>query len=205
VIEVELKAHLRDRAAALATVASFARPAGKVDKRDAYWHGSDWRLNRGTRGFRLRSERAGEGGSSVVTYKTKRAEGGIEINREREFEVSDSGAFVEFALRLGCEPFFNKRKTGYAFKVGGREARPSETKPGEAWLEEATIEIIEVAGLGDFIEIEVLLEDEDPGRIALAQGEVRALLARSGVSEADIESRFYSELLIEAGLVKASP
>jgi adenylate cyclase, class 2 len=187
VIEVELKAHLRDRAATEAAVASFARPAGRVEKSDAYWHGPDWRLNRGTRGFRVRSE----GGSTVVTFKTKRSEGGIEINREREFEVSDSLAFEEFALRLGCEPFYGKRKTGLAFKVGGSDPCPHE----------ATIEILAVEGLGDFIEIEVLLEDEDPSHVALAQGEIRALLARAGVDESEIESRFYSELLINAGIV----
>jgi predicted adenylyl cyclase CyaB len=186
VIEVELKARVRSRAATEAAVASFARPCGAVDKRDAYWHGPDWRLNGDTRGFRLRSE----GHGSIVTFKTKRSEGGVEINREREFEVSDPEAFNEFALRLGCEPFYEKRKRGLAFKAG-RGAEPGE----------ATIEIIEVSGLGDFIEIEILLEDEDPARLALAQSEIRAFLARSGVREEDIEPRFYSELLMEAGLV----
>jgi predicted adenylyl cyclase CyaB len=190
-IEVELKARIRDRAAVEAAVAAFARPAGRVDKRDAYWHGPDWRLNRGTRGFRVRSELpAGSGPgdvvATVVTFKDKRSEGGIEINREVEFGVTDGVAFVEFARRLGCELFYHKRKSGLAFKAGQGDA---------------TIEIVEVEGLGDFIEIELLLEDDDPARIALAQGEIRALLARSGVAEADIESRFYSELLIAAGLV----
>jgi predicted adenylyl cyclase CyaB len=183
VIEVELKARLRDRAAVEAAVAAFARPAGRVDKSDAYWHGPDWRLNRGTRGFRVRAEGAA---IDLVTFKDKRSEGGIEINREVEFGVSDPAAFVEFIERLGCEPFYRKRKTGLAFKADRGDA---------------TIEIVEVEGLGDFIEIEMLLEDEDPARVALAQGEIRALLARSGVAEADIESRFYSELLMIAGLV----
>jgi predicted adenylyl cyclase CyaB len=187
VIEVELKARVRDREAVARAVAAFARPAGEVDKRDAYWHGPDWRLNRGTRGFRVRSE----GEACIVTYKAKRSEGGIEISREMEFEVSDRAAFDSFAERLGCEPFYRKRKVGVAFKAGG----------DGSWPDEATIEIIEVEGIGCFIEIEVLLEDEEPAGIALAQGEIRALLARSGVAESEIESRFYSELLMEAGLV----
>jgi len=196
VIEVELKARLRDRATVEAAVASFAGPGSRVDKRDSYWHGPDWRLDRGARVFRLRSaggDSAGGDANTVVTFKNKRCEGGIEINQEREFEVSDSGAFVEFAERLGCEFFYHKRKTGLGYKFG-----PS---AGEGSPCEATIEIVEVEGLGDFIEIEILLEDEDPGSVALAQAEIRSLLSRSGVSEADMESRFYSELLIEAGLV----
>ena len=186
-IEVELKAHVRDRASVKAAIAAFARPAGKVEKRDAYWHGSDWRQNPGTKGFRIRSE----GESNIVTFKTKHSDGGIEINLEREFEISDRAAFVELVLRLGCEAFYTKRKTGLAFKadVGG-------ANPGEA-----TIEIVEVEGIGDFVEIEILLEDEDPARIASAQGALRALLARTGVDEMDIEPRFYSELLGAAGLI----
>jgi adenylate cyclase class 2 len=179
-IEVELKAHLRDRSATLAAVASFAAPDGRVDKRDAYWHGPGWRLDRGERGFRVRRE----GEASVVTFKSKRTEGGIEVNREREFAVSDEAAFVEFALRLGCEAFYGKRKTGAAFKAA-----------------RATIEIVDVEGLGDFIEVEILLDDEDPEKIAQAKAGLLALLARAGVGEADIEPRFYSELLMESGIV----
>lgn len=194
-VEVELKAHLRDRAATLAAVSSFARAEGPVEKSDEYWHGPGWRRKRGARGFRVRSEgqaASGRGGLSVVNFKTKRSEDGIEINRESEFEVSDRETFVEFALRLGCEPFYAKRKRGLRFRSGGAGDCP----------DPATIEILEVVGLGDFIEIEVLLPGEEPAAVALARAEIRALLARSGVPESDIEPRFYSELLMEAGLVE---
>ena len=144
----------------------------------------------GSTGARGASASVQRGQPRSSPSRRKASEGGIEINREREFEVSDPEAFSEFALRLGCEPFYEKRKRGLAFKAGRGAASG-----------EATIEIIEVSGLGDFIEIEVLLEDEDPERVAVAQGEIRALLARSGVSEADIEPRFYSEMLMEAGLI----
>lgn len=186
-IEVELKAHVRDRAAVLAALSSFAEREGEVDKSDEYWHGPDWRLHRGARGFRVRSE----AGQSVVTFKTKRSEGGIEINHEREFAISDPDAFAAFVERLGCEPFYQKRKRGQRFRAGG----------SAPYAERATIELIEVVGLGDFIEIEILLPSEEPAALALAQGEIRSLLARAGVGEEEIESRFYSELLIAAGLV----
>ncbi len=185
-IEVELKARVRDRSAVLAAVAAFARPSGRVEKRDAYWHGPDWRLRRGERGFRLRTE----AGSSLVTFKTKSSDGGVEVNREREFAVSDPAAFVELAQRLGCEPFYGKTKTGLAFKASLRGGLPAE----------ATIEVVEVLGLGDFIEIEILLPDDAGGQVAAARAELKALLARSGLGEADLEPRFYSELLVEAGL-----
>ena len=188
-IEVELKAHVFSRAAVLAAVSSFAQAEGEVDKSDEYWHGPDWRLHRGSRGFRIRSEGAA---STVVNFKNKRSEGGIEINRECEFEVSDREAFVELALRLGCESFYSKRKKGQKFRasLSGAEGGGS-----------ATIELVEVVGLGDFIEIEILLPDEDPAAVALAQGELRSLLARAGVGEDQIEPRYYSELLMTEGLV----
>jgi adenylate cyclase class 2 len=193
-IEVELKARVADPAAVEARVAAFAAFEGRVDKLDAYWHGPDWRFQRGTKGFRLRAE----DGKSVVTYKSKRSEGGIEINRESEFGISDPEVFEEFALRLGCEPFYKKRKRGKRYGVD-----PCERGAGSAaaCAGAATIEIVEVEGLGFFIEIEILLPDEDPASVALAQGEIRGFLARAGLGPESIEPRFYSELLMEAGLV----
>jgi adenylate cyclase class IV len=198
VIEVELKARVRDRAAVLARVASFARAEGQVDKLDEYWHGPGWREDRGARGFRIR----GEGGKTVVTRKAKRREGGVEANREREFSVSDRDCFVEFVQSLGCEPFYSKRKRGEAFTalVGGEGRGPSAGAAAMA----ATIEVFEVIGLGDFIEIEILVPEGDPEAVARASREVRALLSRSGLSESDVEPRFYSELLAEAGLIAES-
>jgi adenylate cyclase, class 2 len=190
VIEVELKAHLRDRAAALAKVASFARAAGPVDKLDEYWHAPGRRDESDAQGFRLREE----GGETVVTRKIKSREGGVEANRESEFAVPDRRAFVEFIRSLGCEPYYTKRKRGEAFTalVDGEGPGPAAT---------AAIELFEVPGLGDFIEIEILVPEGEPEAAVRASQEIRALLSRSGVSESDIEPRFYSELLKEAGLI----
>lgn len=187
-IEVELKARVADRAAVEARLREFATYLGDFDKSDAYWHGPDWRINRGTRGFRVRSE----GGSVVVTFKNKRSEGGIEINREREFSIADREAFEEFIERLGCEPFFEKRKIGSRWSWRGK---------GSASL---TLELLEIPGLGLFLEIEALVAEEDPAAIALARGEISALLSRAGLDEADIEPRYYSELLLEAGKIALS-
>jgi predicted adenylyl cyclase CyaB len=189
-IEVEVKARVSDKAAVLAKVAAFARSEGAVDKLDEYWHGPGWRENRGTRGFRLRAE----GGETVVTRKSKSREGGIERNREIEFGVSDRDAFVELIENLGCEPYYTKRKRGEAFTVPADSAMPGGV---------ATIEIFEVLGLGDFIEVELLVPEGDAEASVRAASRVRALLALSGVPESEIEPRFYSELLVEAGLIGA--
>jgi adenylate cyclase, class 2 len=194
-VEVELKARIRDRTAVLAAVSSFARALGPVDKFDEYWHEPGWRENRGARGFRIR----GEGESTLVTLKEKRREGGIEANRELEFGVSDRAAFVELIKSLGCEPYYSKRKRGEAFTtlVGAEGSGPSAGAAATA----ATIEVFEVLGLGDFIEIEILVPEGDAGAVDWASRELRGLLSRSGVPESDLEPRFYSELLMEAGLM----
>ena len=182
-IEVELKARVVDAEAVRAKLKAFAVYKYDFDKRDAYWHGPEWRINRGTRGFRVRSE----GESVTVTFKNKRSEGGIEINREREFAITDREIFTEFIERLGCEPFFEKRKIGSRWEWSSGADSP------------IVLELLEVPGLGLFLEIEALVADEEPAAIALARGEIVTLLERAGLDESDIEPRYYSELLMQAG------
>ena len=183
-IEVELKARVADPEAVRKMLETFAVYKGDFDKADAYWHGPEWRINRGTRGFRVRTEDE----SVTVTFKNKRSEGGIEINREREFTIADREIFTEFIERLGCEPFFEKRKIGSRWEWISGGSHP------------VTLELLEVPGLGRFLEIEALVPDEDPAAIALARGEIATLLERAGLDESTIEPRYYSELLMGAGL-----
>jgi|WetSurMetagenome_2_1015567.scaffolds.fasta_scaffold473872_1 predicted adenylyl cyclase CyaB len=183
-IEVELKARVRDRRAVEAAVGGFASLVGETDKRDSYWKAPSAGAGAAKRDFRLRRE----GGTSVVTFKQKRVEEGIEVNVEREFVVSDPEAFAALAERIGCLQWYEKRKRGLKYEAAS----------GSAADGKATIEIVEVEGLGGFIEIEVLLAREDPAAVARARGELRSLLARAGCSEADIEPRYYSELLAAA-------
>jgi len=177
-IEVELKARIEDAVAVERRVAAFARFLRRVDKRDSYWHGPDWKLQRGSKGFRVRSE----GNDFVVTFKAKRVEEGIEVNREREFTISDPEAFQEFARRIGCEPYYRKRKTGTAYEYDGM-----------------TLEMLEIEGLGSFLEIERLLPEASSPAIEAAREQLLAALDRAGVPRSAIESRTYSELILGPG------
>lgn len=180
-VEVELKARIEDPGAVERRVASFARFVKKVDKSDSYWHGPGWRERRGTRGFRVRSE----GSVFVVTFKTKRVEAGYEVNLEREFEISDPGVFREFVERVGCEPYYQKRKIGSAYEYEGM-----------------TLEVLRVEGAGFFLEIERLLPEESPAAVDNARAGLKTALAMSGVPETAIENRTYSELIL--GVERAS-
>ncbi len=176
-LEVELKARIADPGAVERRVAAFARFVKKVDKSDSYWHGPGWRDRRGTRGFRVRSE----GDSFVVTFKSKRLEGGFEMNQEREFEISDPAVFDEFVARIGCEPYYRKRKVGSAYEYEGM-----------------TLEILQVEGAGTFLEIERLLPTDSPAALEAARAGLKAALAKAGVPESAIEKRTYSELILGA-------
>jgi predicted adenylyl cyclase CyaB len=180
-IEVELKARVRDRAAVETALRNFAVYVGEIDKRDIYWRAPSSDAGVPNRTFRVRYE----SGACVVTFKHKSVEGGAEINIEREFGVSDPDVFAEFAQRLGCELWYEKRKRGLKF----------ETVSKYAYDGKALLEIVDVENLGCFIEIEELLHEDRKSLVEDALSEISGLLARTGLSETDIESRYYSELL----------
>ncbi len=124
--------------------------------------------------FRLRRE----GGANVCTFKEKTIRRGVEVNREHEFTVSDGDAFEELVLRSGCRVFARKRKSGSVFA-----------------LPEANVEVSHVDGLGDFVEIEKLVEEHDADAHDTAEATVRRILDSLGVPESAIEGRPYTTLL----------
>lgn len=196
-IEIELKARVADPRAVAERLAAFARYDGEFLKEDAYWHGPGWRERRGGKGFRIRRE----AGRAMVTWKEKRLEGGMERSREREFSVGDAELFSEFARRLGCEPFYAKRKVGSRWFLD-RLPVEGDRLPVEG--DRATpiaLELLEVPGLGHFLEIEALITEDDGAAIARARDELRDCLRRTGLPEDAIEPRTWSELLSEAGLI----
>jgi adenylate cyclase class 2 len=79
-----------------------------------------------------------------VNFKRKEVRDGIEVNDEREFEVSDAAVFGELLSRLGLAVWIRKRKTGEAWTWGG-----------------ITIELSEIEGLGFFAELEILADKDD--------------------------------------------
>jgi len=62
----------------------------------------------------------------------------------------------------------------------------------------ANIEVCNVPPLGDFIEIEILSKTKDEKTVKNIQKELISILQRCKISESDIESKYYSEMLREA-------
>ena len=124
--------------------------------------------------FRLRETAA----ASVVTRKEKHiGDDGVESSREIEFVVESGDAFRAFAEGIGFRPFIAKRKRVRAWRVG-----------------ECTVELVHVEGLGGFVEIEHL-SDEEATPVPDARAQVLALLARLELSDSAIEPRLYIDLL----------
>ena len=189
-IEIELKAWVDDAASARKALALFAVKAGDFDKDDAYWlpvprlgpvtpaspdpHRAALTLGSGVR---IRKE----GATAIINYKNKEVRSGIEVNDEREFEVSDVQAFEGLLQRLGLAVHLRKRKRGEAWRAG-----------------EILIELAEVEGLGLFVEIEILAESDGEAIVESARERLLAVLDRLGVDRRRIESRYYSEMLKES-------
>ncbi len=115
-----------------------------IEKKDTYYSqvGNDITL------FRVRSVE----GSYLITRKMKEARNdGVEVNQEIEFTANGQfDSIHSFFTSLGYSIIIKKEKRGWA------------------WHEDnLTIELVEVAPLGWFLEIEVLIEQENLKRQAL--------------------------------------
>lgn len=179
--EIELKARVRDREAVAARLSALGEPAGSVIKDDVYWELGGVRARIRTE-TQVGADGAGSGQSrSLLTYKRKETRGGLEVNDELECEVGDGAVLSSLLSDAGFRVATRKRKAVTAWRVGG-----------------ITAELCDVPPLGLFLELEILAEDGSEATVAEARGRLSALLGSCGLSEADVEPRYYSELLSEA-------
>lgn len=185
-----MKAWVDDSEAVKARLDSIARLGFQYLKNDVYYFPKEGRLSGFPRsGVRLRRESRTAAGrrtdSAVVTYKSKEIRGVCELNTEHEFAVSGEdgvSALCGLLGALGLEAAYTKSKKGWSYDAGER----------------FTAELSEVAGLGWFLELEILSESGSEDAADAARERLFAFLDKTGVSRARVESRYYSELLLEA-------
>lgn len=116
----------------------------------------------------------------IVTRKRKHTDAtGFEMNEEIEFSVSDAEAFERFCQSLGAKTHIDKRKEGYIGKYG----------------QSIQVELWQVAGLGAFLELEILSEDDGIHTRETCRRELFELLERLGIPREAIEPRYYIQML----------
>lgn len=180
--EIEIKAWLHNRRLAEENLETFANYIGKTEKIDTYWMGHSPNSPTDTIKIRIRRE---TGKQDTVTYKQKEIRTNFEVNDEKECTISDSVPLEAFLTDIGFFPSLTKHKSTKTWLF-------DDTTFGTI-----TIEISDVENLGDFIELEILSTSNIPEITKAASEKLMELLARCGIDEKDIETRYYSELLQE--------
>ncbi len=181
-IEVEIKARISDPESIRSWLAKNARFLEEIDYHDVYFKPESiegYTYNR----FRLRMS----GKNSLVTVKDKIANGGGEACAEVEFEVSDTAAFIAFIRSFGFAALVEKTKKGKRYII---EAGPSDKPDGPA-----RIELIEIGGLGWFVEIEIMVANED--EIGGAWKRIKKIFRELGIGEEDVETRPYTRMIFD--------
>ncbi|MDR2602799.1 MAG: class IV adenylate cyclase [Spirochaetaceae bacterium] len=187
--EIELKAWVDDVKQTEARLNKIARFLFSFQKEDVYWYCEN--KNAFPSGVRLRNEKQILPEDSVknrllITYKTKETRDGVEVNEEKEFRVADGPEnFEEFMERSGFAPGFSKKKTGKSWCYDCKD-----------FCGGVTAELTEIDGLGWFLEMEILSEDGSQKTVDLARAILIQLLDDCGVPPEKIESRYYSEMLV---------
>lgn len=124
--------------------------------------------------FRVRNQDDG----FIVTMKEKSRKDGMEDNLETEFSVSDVDSFVKFIEEFNCPVYLKKRKKSEVFSFGS-----------------VTLELSHVDTLGWFIEIEQLIQSENPRDKEKAKETIADILEDLEIPAEKIEERYYTELL----------
>jgi len=184
--EIELKAWVEDPQQVQNNIEAFGTFIKSYDKDDAYWLPKGdiapkaREQKRGTLGSGIRVRQ--ENGEVFITLKKKEVRQGIEINDELEFSVSSASAIEEFLDALGYAPWIRKHKQGKAWRWNN-----------------VTIELSHVQNLGWFAELEILANTNEPEQIEAARKSLHDCLKKLGIPESNIESRYYTDLLLERG------
>ena len=183
--EIELKARLDNFEPVKERLSALGNFCRSYEKSDAYWLGENSpdgirvRLDRG----RDQNDAAEE--SVLITYKKKEISGGMEVNEEKEFTVSDAGLFGEMLERLGLHIAIKKEKKGWAWLI----------PPDATGREPILAELSMVKGLGWFLELEIMAPDNNPQVVEENRKRLFSLLEKLQIPVDKIEARPYTALL----------
>ena len=183
--EIELKAHVDDRDSLMKKLSSFAEYRGRFIRNDEYFGLRDKDGAFLKNKIRIRKEESNGSRKILLTYKHKEEHfaGGsvMEVNDEKECELSDDGALKSFLTDFGFELSLKKYKDVHLWTYT-----------------DVSIELCTVPPLGDFLELEILSpEDTDEVR-KQSHKKLEDLLLKCGIPSSRIENGYYSDMIREA-------
>lgn len=187
-LEVEVKAFLEgispEKLEQRRMVLGFQKTA-VLHERDVYYNGRSRDFCKTDEALRLRSCTRLPDGTAVhmLTYKSPKLDAVSNARREYEVTVSDGNTAGRLLEALDYQPAFTVEKVR-------REYR----------LNEVTLCVDEVTGLGRFLELEMLIEDE--GDRNTAERQLLKLLDQLEVSRDRLTGTSYLELLMQQSEMK---
>lgn len=150
---------------------------GTVDQEDVYFSAPHRDFAARDEALRLRTETGDDETKTVLTYKGPRLDGPSKARAEHESSIGDPVAMEATLTALGFT-----------------EAATVEKSRRRYDLEEFTVTLDSVAGLGEFVEVETTVESEE--RVPEAREAVRATVDRLGLDpDAEIEASYLGLLL----------
>ena len=191
--EIELKAHTYNRKETIKILNTFAKYVGFFQKHDSYYklqkqNSNDFISVRIRKELSKQEQNISE--KIYLTYKQKELKNTsdgtkIEVNNEKECELSNSETVISILLDTGFYEYLSKSKTVEKFSY----QPPSGI---------ATIEICTIPPIGDFIEIEILNDSNNESNVDNIRKEILSILEKCNIPQSQIEEKFYSQLLKEA-------
>ena len=193
--EIELKAHVDDRKKVIETLNQLGKYLGHTKKSDDYYHfelkGKSAPDGRDFLSARIRKEEETLDGKTescaYFTYKRKENKLGedgtkIEVNEENEIKCEDASALEVFFADLGAVIDLHKEKDVEHWNV-----------PFDG--ESAHAELCNVPPLGDFLEIEIIKNQNDEATVKKMKEIIIKIFEKCGLGKDKIEERYYRDML----------
>lgn len=182
-IEVEIKASAApltlDEIKKKAGAAGFV-PKTSMRETDVYFNGNDRNFLKTDEALRLRTyENIDTGGSqTAITYKGSKTDSRSNTRTEFETGIEDFKTMYDLLKALGYTPVFTVAKERTELAKGS-----------------ITLCLDRVEGLGDFVELEALTEDERKKEETVEK--LLSLLDTLGISRENLTRKSYLEMLME--------
>lgn len=176
-IEIEKKAWINNLDKINERAAEIAKFVHEEKKYDTYYYSGKNIENIDFKNdtiFRIRKNSNG----SFITLKEREFHGKTEINVEKEFEIINPDELEDLFKYMGYSILVKKNKISKVYKY-----------------KEASIEVNTIEGLGDFIEVEVVIDNEKNKDKAFKL--VDEIFSLFDINEKLIEDRYYIDLLLQ--------